>query len=441
MGTLVMIAQLLLALSILIGLHELGHLLAAKLFGMRVEKYAIGFPPKIFGFKKGETEYMLGAIPLGGFVKISGMIDESLDTEDLKKEPEPYEFRAKPAWQRLIVMLGGIIVNIITGVVVFIFLMYFQGEKYLPIEEANQYGINVSEIGKELGLQRGDKVIKINGEPVQKFEDLRNPQKLLSENSSYTVLRDGQKIDIPIPPDFLNKLADKKNAPFIEPLYPFEIGNIVADSPAQKAGIQKGDKIQQINEMPIQYWQDLVDFIQNNTEKTITIQVQREGKINTLTVEMGEAKLLGVQPVFLMNYSHEEYSFAQSIPKGTKNAFGVIGLQVVAFGKMFSGDLDPRKSLSGPIGIAKLFGTEWHWGRFWYLAGMLSMVLAFMNFLPIPALDGGHVMFLTYEIISGRAPSDKFLEIAQKIGMFFLLGLMVLIIGKEIYQEIMALFN
>lgn len=436
-----MIAQLLLALSLLIGLHELGHLLAAKLFGMRVEKYAIGFPPKIFGFIKGETEYMLGAIPLGGFVKISGMIDESLDTENLKSEPEPYEFRAKPAWQRLIVMLGGIIVNVITGVIIFIFLLYFQGEKYLPIDEANQYGINVSEIGQELGLQRGDKVIKINGELVTKFEDLRNPKKLLSENSSYTILRDGQEIEIPIPPDFLDKLADKKNMPFIEPLYPFDIAKVMADSPAQKAGIQQGDKIIKIDNTQIRYWQDLSDFVANHVGQTVQIQVFRAEKIENLTATISQDGLLGVQPNLLMNYSHEKYSLIQSIPKGTKDAFSVIGLQVMAFSKMFSGDLDPRKSLSGPIGIAKLFGTEWNWGRFWYLAGMLSMVLAFMNLLPIPALDGGHVMFLSYEIISGRAPSDKFLEIAQKIGMFFLLALMVLIIGKEILEEVMALFN
>ncbi|MCU0390317.1 MAG: site-2 protease family protein, partial [Thermoflexibacter sp.] len=232
MEIMVMIAQLLLGLSILVGLHEAGHLLTAKMFGMRVEKFFIGFPPKIVGFKYGETEYALGAIPLGGFVKISGMIDESLDTNQMKSDPEPWEFRAKPAWQRLIVMLGGIIVNVVTGILIFIMMVYFLGESYTPLTEVNKNGIYASPLGEEIGLQYGDKIIAMNGNTIERFEDLRNPKYLLETGSNYTVQRNDQELKIVIPSNFLDKLSDKENSSsFIEPLLPFTVGEVQVGMP------------------------------------------------------------------------------------------------------------------------------------------------------------------------------------------------------------------
>ncbi|TAH21385.1 MAG: RIP metalloprotease RseP [Cytophagales bacterium] len=435
MEGLVMTAQLLLGLSILVGLHEAGHMLTAKMFGMRVEKFFIGFPPKIIGFKYGETEYGLGALPLGGFVKITGMIDESLDTEQMNSKPEPWEFRAKPAWQRLIVMLGGIFVNVVTGIIIFIAMVYFIGESYIPAKEANKYGVYVSKLGEEIGLQTGDKIIAINGNTVERFEDLRNPKYLLENQSYYTVLRAGQEIKVPIPSNFLDKLSDKENSGnFIEPLFTFVVGEVADGMPAKKAGLQTGDKIVEIGGSPIVYFQDLRTVLQDNKGKTVDVKVERKGESQILKIEVGEDGIIGFRPESSLAPATAQYSLLSSIPRGTVNAFEVVGTQVKAFGKIFKGEVSATKSLSGPIGIAKVFGGTWDWIRFWTITGMLSMVLAFMNLLPIPALDGGHVVFITYEIISGRAPSDRFLENAQKVGMVILLGLMVFAFGNDIYK-------
>jgi regulator of sigma E protease len=437
MEGLIMAAQLLLGLSILVGLHEAGHMFSAKMFGMRVEKFFIGFPPKLFGFKYGETEYALGGLPLGGFVKISGMIDESLDTDQMKSEPQPWEFRAKPAWQRLIVMLGGIIVNVVTGILIFILMVYFVGETYVSTKEANKYGIYANALGQEIGLRTGDKIIAINGNNVERFEELRNPKYLLEDGSNYTVLRDGQEMKIEIPSDFLDKLASKENnGSFIEPLFAFTVGEVAADRAAKKAGLQTGDKIIAINDKPIAYFQELRDALQANKNKTAEVKIDRNGASQVLKIPVDEEGIIGFRPEADLQTDRMEYSFLSSIPKGTTNAFEVVGTQVKAFGKIFKGEVSASKSLSGPIGIAKVFGGTWDWIRFWTLVGMLSMVLAFMNLLPIPALDGGHVVFLTYEIISGRAPSDKFLENAQRVGMVILLGLMVFAFGNDIYKII-----
>ncbi len=437
MEGLIMTAQLLLGLSILVGLHEAGHLLTAKMFGMRVEKFFIGFPPKITGFKYGETEYALGAVPLGGFVKISGMIDESLDTNQMKSEPQPWEFRAKPAWQRLIVMLGGIIVNVITGIFIFILMVYFLGETYFPLREVNKHGIYVSKLGEEIGLQTGDKIIAMNGQTLERFEDLRNPKFLLEDQSYYTVLRDGQEIKIAIPSNFLDKLSDKENAgSFIEPLYPFSVGELQDGMPAQKAGLQTGDKIVAISGQAVQYFQELRNILQENKNKDIEVKIERNGSFQILTMKVTEEGTIGFRPEMNLATAKMQYSFLASIPRGTVSAFEVVGTQIKAFGKIFRGEVSPTKSLSGPIGIAKFFGGTWDWIRFWTITGMLSMVLAFMNLLPIPALDGGHVVFLTYEIISGHAPSEKFLENAQKVGMVILLVLMAFAFGNDIYKLI-----
>jgi len=428
-----MLGQLLLALSILVGVHELGHMLSAKYFGMRVEKYSIGFPPKVFGFKKGETEYSLGAIPLGGFVKISGMIDESLDTDALSKPAEPWEFRAKPAWQRLIVMLGGITVNIVVGVVIFIALTYFYGEEYVSADEVNKRGIVARDLGKEIGLKTGDKILKVNGKSYSRFPEVMSPDVLLSDNSYYTVERDGKTFDIQIPKDLLGKLSRKKGD-FIEPIFPFEVGRVVGGSNAEKAGLKKGDKIVGVDNTPIEYFHQIQQALAEHKGKTVALKVKRGDETLLLNANVDDKGKIGFAPLDLLPSQTQYFSLGEAVVEGTTEAFSIITNTIRGFGKIFKREVSPSDSLSGPIGIMQEFGGQWIWHKFWLLTGMLSMVLAFMNILPIPALDGGHVLFLSYEMISGRKPSDKFLEIAQKIGMVILLSLMIFAFGNDIYK-------
>jgi len=446
MEALVMTAQLLLGLSILVGLHEMGHLLAAKLFGMRVEKFSIGFPPKIFGVRWGETEYSIGAIPLGGFVKISGMIDESLDTNSLSEEPQPWEFRAKPAWQRLIVMMGGIIVNVITGIVIFVIMAYNFGDSYIPKEEVIKHGIVAYDLAQELGLQTGDRILQVNGHDYEKFEDLAGPDVFLADKTYYTVKRDAETFDVSIPGNFIENFSERSSArQFIDIRMPFEVGEVKKDSPADKAGLQTGDKITAVNGQPITYFDELQTILTENAGQQISLQVVRPSNATIenpvsetieLTATVDEEGLIGFYITSLIDAAHTDYSFGEAIPIGTQQAFRAVWVNILAFGKIFRGELSASKSLSGPIGIAQIFGGTWDWTRFWGLTALLSMVLAFMNFLPIPALDGGHVMFLLYEMVSGRKPSDQFLEGAQKVGMVLLLSLMVFVIFNDIFKAI-----
>lgn len=437
MEGLIMTAQLLLGLSILVGVHEFGHLIAAKAFGMRVEKYSIGFPPKIWGFQYGETEYSFGAIPLGGFVKISGMIDESLDTESLSQEPEEWEFRAKPAWQRLIVMMGGIIVNVVTGIIIFVFLVYYNGSSYIPKKELNKHGIVAYELGQEIGLKTGDIILKVNGNDYDRFSDLRSMDVLFSDQPNYQVQRGDSVFDLQFPEGFLNKLTDKKYKDrFISFRYPYAVGEVVTGSEAAKGGLLDGDQILTVNNEPTAYFDQLQDILRTNKTKDIVATVKRaDNNIETLTIQVTPEGTIGFYPSPLINYMHDEYSFGESIPIGTAQAFNVVWANIKGLGKIFSGDVAVSKSLSGPIRIAQMFGGTWDWNKFWNMTGLLSMVLAFMNFLPIPALDGGHVVFLTYEIVSGQKPSDKFLENAQKVGMVILLSLMVFAFFNDIIQS------
>ncbi|MFB9864001.1 RIP metalloprotease RseP [Rufibacter immobilis] len=437
MDALVMAGQLILGLTILVGIHELGHMLTAKWFGMRVEKYAIGFPPKLVSKQVGETEYMIGMIPLGGFVKISGMVDESLDTASLSQEPEPWEFRAKPAWQRLIVMMGGIIFNVITGIIIFAALTYMYGESYLLAKDV-QYGIETNEIGEQIGLRDGDKIVAVNGKPLVEFQDVYNPDVLLGQNGSYTVERNGQQMQVPVPSDLIDKLADGDKAGFIMAREPFQVEAVKAKTPAAAAGLQPGDRITQVGNQPIQFFHEFQQALQVNKGKPVALQVERGTQELTLKATVEEDGTIGFMPKLLLPRATREYGLLASIPIGAEKAFSVITTNIKGFAKIFRAEVSPSKALSGPIGIAQIFGGNFSWINFWAITAMLSMVLAFMNFLPIPALDGGHVMFLTYEIISGRKPSDKFLENAQKVGMVLLLGLMGFAIFNDFFK---LLFN
>ncbi len=433
-----MAGQLILGLSILVGLHELGHLLAAKAFGMRVEQYFIGFPPKVWSIKRGETEYGLGAIPLGGFVKISGMIDESLDTAHTNAEPQPYEFRSKPAWQRLIVMLGGIIVNVIVGILIFVILAYKNGNTYLATKDA-KYGIVAYDLAKSIGLQTGDKIVKVNGKYIVDFNEIRSSDVLLGNNSYYTVERGGKQLDIYIPNNFADKLIGKKGdtEPFIAPIEPFKVGELAPGQPAQKAGLKTGDIITSLNDKPIQFYHEFVEAIKPLKNKPITLGINRNGTPLTLQMTTTPDGTIGFYRESLLKLTTEDYTFGQALVVGTNKAFQVVFDNIKGFGKIFRGDVSASKALSGPIGIAQnLFGGIWDWNRFWAVTGLLSMALAFMNALPIPALDGGHATILGYEIISGRKPSDKFLEGAQRVGMVILLCLMAFAIFNDVFKAV-----
>ncbi|AHM62144.1 site-2 protease [Flammeovirgaceae bacterium 311] len=456
MENIVMIGQLLLGLSILIGLHEMGHMLAAKFFGMRVEKFSIGFPPKIVGFKSGETEYSLGAIPLGGFVKISGMIDESLDMDQMGAEPQPWEFRAKPAWQRLIVMMGGIIVNIVLGIIIFVFLTYRYGDTYIPREEVLEHGIVALEYGQQIGLKTGDKILKVNGQDYGRFSDVaRGADVILGENSYYTIERNGEILDIPIPSDLLEIFTDKNTADqFITIRMPFKVGEVVKGSNADKAGLQAGDRIVAVNGTSFSYFDEFADLLskqsggqvqftvdraetsadaQAGVENQYTVEDQNASTVQ-LTAQVDEEGRVGFYPEPLLDVRQEQYGPIESLGKGTEKAFESVWLNIRGFGKIFSGDVNVSKSVKGPIGIREIYGGTWDWTRFWTITGLLSMWLAFVNFLPIPALDGGHVMFLTYEMVSGSKPSDKFLEVAQKAGMILIFAIMGLVLFNDIFN-------
>ena len=436
METLIMVGQLLLGLSILVGLHELGHLLTAKFFGMRVEKFSIGFPPKIAGFQWGDTEYSIGAIPLGGFVKISGMVDESMDTAQLATEPQPWEFRAKPAWQRLIVMLGGVIVNVITGIIIFVTLVYSNGETYFSRDQVIENGIVAYEYGEAIGLKTGDKVLDVNGQPYQSIGELSSGSALLSENGYYTVDRQGEKIKVEIPKGFINSFnSEEAFNKFIAVRFPFEVGVVDPGTGAEKMGIAAGDQIIAVNGSPITYFDEMQTALQQVKNQSVSLVRRRGAQVDTLNVPVSADARIGIAVKPLLEPVRREYGFMEAFSRGTSRAFGAVIVNAKALGKMFTGEVS-TKNVSGPIGMAKIYGNQWDWVKFWSITGLISMILAFMNLLPIPALDGGHVVFLLYEMVSGRAPSDKFLEYAQKVGMVILLGLMVFAIGNDILKLI-----
>jgi len=454
MEGLIMAGQLILGLSILVTLHEFGHFITAKWFKMRVEKFYLFFDflfpiPSLLNFalfkkKIGDTEYGLGWFPLGGYVSIAGMIDETQDADKLAKTPEPWEFRAKPAWQRLIVMLGGVIVNIITGIVIFVSLTYSNGENFISKNELNKNGIVALEVGQELGLKTGDKIIKVNGKDYEQLADLRSPEVLLGDNSSYTILRDGKELIIKIPSNFIEKLSDKKAA-FIEPISTFKIGEVVAPEPgdpqtellaAYPAGLRVGDYVTAVNKQPIHFYHELREALKKEAGNPIQMAINRNGKIDTLEMTVNKEGKIGIFPELLIKIDHKDFTFGESIGLGTSRAFSVITDNIRGFKKIATGDVSASKALSGPIGIAQMFGGVWDWTRFWTLTGLLSMALAFMNILPIPALDGGHAIFLIYEILTGKPASEKVLERAQQIGMMILLALMAYTFGNDIFKAI-----
>jgi regulator of sigma E protease len=450
MEGMIMTAQLLLSLSILIVVHEGGHFFAARLFKIKVEKFYLFFDflfPmanvlnfSLFKYKKGDTEYGIGWFPLGGYVKIAGMVDESMDKEQLKAAPQPWEFRSKPAWQRLIVMMGGIIVNVVVGIMIFIGLVYYMGDQFVLNKYVNEHGgVQVLGLAEKLGLKTGDKIVKINGKEFEYFDDVYKADALLSQNASYTILRDGQQVEIAIPTDFIENF-NKKEAQFnfLLPRRVLIVESITKNSIAERISLKPNDQIVEVEGQPIFYQDELSEALKNLKGDTLHFKIKHGEQILVFNEYFKGEKGIGFYPKFPEeSFKTINYSFAQSVSLGPVRAFDVIWLQIKAFRKIFSGQMSFKKSLSGPIGMAQMYGGVWDWERFWKMTGLLSMVLAFMNFLPIPALDGGYVMFLLYEMISGREPSEKFFENAIKFGMAILLLLMVFVF----YNDIAKLFT
>ena len=440
MEILIKVSQFLLSLSILIILHECGHFFPAKWFKTRVEKFYLFFDPyfSLFSFKKGETEYGIGWLPLGGYVKISGMIDESFDKEQMEGPAQPWEFRSKPAWQRLIIMVGGVTVNIILGILLFAMIYNVWGEDYLPNSEV-KYGIAVDSLGYELGLRDGDKILKIGGQEFERFSKGEFISKVvINELSEITVERDGRETDIQLNEAIIPDLIKHKNKDLqiFGPRVPLEIKDFQEVSPAKEAGLKLGDKIIGINGESTLWFHDIGKALRASDRAMVDVVALRNGR-DTISVKMTltENQQLGViRKSFdeYFNFVNQKYGGLTALKLGTTKSWKFITDQAKAFGQMFRGKLKVRENLGSLITIGDQFAPTWDWQRFWSLTAMLSILLGFINILPIPALDGGHVMFLLWEVITGRKPSDKVLEYSTLLGFIFLVLLMVFALGNDI---------
>ncbi|SHN76782.1 RIP metalloprotease RseP [Chitinophaga sp. CF418] len=436
---LVKAGQLILSLSILVVLHELGHFIPAKLFKARVEKFYLFFDPwfSLFKKKKGDTEYGIGWLPLGGYVKISGMVDESMDREQMAKPPQPWEFRSKPAWQRLIIMIGGVTVNLILGFLIYAMMLWHWGESYLPTKNLT-YGIAVDSLAGSIGLRDGDMVLSVNHEPVENFKAIP-AEIILREATSIQVERAGKPLDIKIPSGFIREMIKKKGT-LMEVRVPFTVDSVLPKSAAEKAGIRKGDKTLTVNGQPGYYFHEFKKALQAYKNKTVPVQVLREGDTIQLFAHVPETGMLGMAPANPekdFKLATREYTFFEAIPAGFSKCIGTLVKYVQQLRLIFvSKEVKANESLGGFISIGNLFPAHWDWIAFWEMTALLSIILAFMNILPIPALDGGHVLFLLYEIITGRKPSEKFLEYAQIVGMVILFGLLIYANGLDIWRSL-----
>ncbi len=436
MDALVMIGQFLLGITILVGIHEAGHMLFAKLFGMRVEKFSIGFPPVLGWFQKGDTKYQIGILPLGGFVKIAGMVDESMDKEQMAEEPKEWEFRSKPAWQRLLVMLGGIIFNVILGCIIFTSLVYINGDPYLPVSEM-KYGINVAPLGEEIGLKNGDHITAVNGVKAERFSDLLSPDVLMADSSYYTVNRAGKELTVVLPDTLLNALSGG-NVAFFMYDFDFRVGPLSKGMPAKKAGIKEGDQFVQVGGVKTPSFSSFQTELQKYSGKTVDFLILREKDTLTINSTVTKEGKLGFGVVNLMadNVKTEHYSLIKSVGVGSYRAFDMIYMNVKGLQKVFAGKIDSDKAFTGFVGIGKMYQSTFDATRFWTISGMLSMALALFNFFPIPGLDGGHVMFLSYEMLTGRKASQKVQEVALKIGFALLIFLMLYVNVNDIINNL-----
>ncbi len=445
--TWVQVLQIFISLSILIVLHEFGHFAAARLFKTRVEKFYLFFDflfplATVFNFalfkkKIGDTEYGLGWFPLGGYVKIAGMVDESMDKEQMKLPPQPWEYRAKPAWQRLIIIMGGILVNFFLAMFLYIILMGVWGEEYLPTENA-KYGISCEPSAKAIGLRNGDKILMVNGKKVENFNKI-SAEILLSSPALLDIDRNGDKIQITVPDSFVRDILDQRVKGFISPRAPFFIGKI-RKVEAEKAGLKPDDQIIGINDSSLLFVDEFIPVVQKNAGKKITITVLRNKKDTVVcALAVPADSLIGLElnagiKEFL-TLKKIEYSFFEAIPAGINKTFSLLGSYVSQF-KLFSPKYGGAKQIGGFATMATIFPKSFSFEGFIAITAFISLILAFMNFLPIPMLDGGYVVFILYEMITKKQPSDRFMEITNYIGMIFLFGLMLYANGMDIYRGI-----
>lgn len=427
------------AIMILVFIHELGHFLAAKLFKMKVERFSVGFPPRIWGFQKGDTDYCIGATPLGGYVKIAGMVDESMDTEFLNKEPEPWEFRSKPVWQRMVVIVAGVVFNMILAFLIYTGLTMNYGKTVLPMDNLEGMYITDDSILKEIGFENDDKIIAVNGQKAEYFNDLVSAVALTSENLNYTVLRAGEEVVVPVSSSFLDSIRTRG---FLstELVLPSVTSGIVKGSPADKAGMQAGDRIISINGERIGYWVQMTDVIRAS-EGSLAVGVDREGESLSFEITPTEDKTIGIYPPTLAQAGGERirYGFFGSVGEGlSETKEQTVGI-IQGFARLLSGDISVKENLGGPIAIANMTkqATESSgWIGFWSITALLSITLAIMNILPIPALDGGHLVFLIYEGVTRKEPTEKFKIAAQNVGFFILVLLMIFVV----FNDVMKLF-
>ena len=423
--------QLIMSLSLLVIVHEAGHFLFARLFKIRVEKFCLFFDPwfTLFKFKpkKSDTEYAIGWLPLGGYVKIAGMIDESLDTEQMKKPAQPWEFRSKPAGQRLMVMVAGVLFNFLLALFIYSMILFKWGDSYIPLQEMS-YGMEFSQRAKEAGVKDGDILLSADGKKLERFN--KDMLRSIIDATEVKVLREGKETSVYVPELSLLDISKDKE-PFIAYRLPCQIDSVSPGKPAAMAGLRKGDKILSINSIPVDSWKQFTDELdklkgkdEGNTQ--VTLAYSRAGVTDTLTFATDSAGMAGIVPIPLSKIYKPveiEYSFFGSFPAGVM--LGVNTLKGYVSDMKYVFTKEGANSLGGFGTIGSIFPATWDWYRFWSMTAFLSIILAFMNILPIPALDGGHVLFLLYEIIARRKPSDKFMEYAQMAGMFILFGLLI----------------
>ncbi len=445
MEILIKVSQFILSLSLIIVLHEFGHYWPARYFKIKVEKFYLFFDVNFSLFKKkiGETEWGIGWLPLGGYVKIAGMIDESMDKEQMAKPPKSWEFRSKPSWQRLIIMLGGVTVNFIMAIIIYIGLAYSYGSSSISLDSIDDGFVITNPILTEAGFRTGDKIITVDGQTLETYSDLR---KSIIGSTNYQVERDGNIVEIQLPVDFLGKLSSSEDMSTFEFRRPFIIQSVSDESLNKDYDIRQGDRIVSVNGQEIKFADQLDPLLQRNSNQTIEVELIRDTFRIKKTLNVDEDGKLGIMygatvqnmvDLGLMKVSINSYSFLESIVAGTNRFISFTGFYIEQFVAIFNPSTGAYKGLGGFISIGNIFPSTWDWQSFWNTTAFLSIMLGVLNLLPIPALDGGHAMFLVYEMVSGRKPSDKFMETVQVIGFIILLALVIFANGNDIYK----LFN
>jgi regulator of sigma E protease len=428
-------AQLILSLSILVVLHELGHFLPARYFGTRVEKFYLFFDPWFSLWKKNwkGTEFGIGWIPFGGYVKISGMVDESMDKAQLSKPAEPWEFRSKPAWQRLIIMVGGVTVNLLLGMLIYIGILFTWGRDYLPLD-AVKYGVHVSEVMQRQGLQDGDRIVAVEGVEPRTVEEVGKAI-LIDGARALTVERQGARTTVVLSPGVADSILASGEKMLFSPRVPFTVDTVMADGPAAAAGMRKGDKLVAVSGVTAKYYADVRRELERWKGREANVTVERDGVEVDLLLTVRDDGTIGIgnrPPSAYFQFAHEEFGLLAAIPAGIRYGWETLGGYVRSLKLLFS--RSGASQIGGFGSIGGLFSPTWDWQVFWNMTAFLSIILAFMNILPIPALDGGHVVFLLYEMVTGRAPNQRVLEVAQMIGMLLLLGLILFANGNDLFK-------